>query len=133
MRLSKNFILSEFTQSDTAAQNGIANIPGKEEIKAIENLVVNLLQPIREIYNKPMRINSGFRCPELNKAVGGVSTSQHVKGEAADVACDNPQKLKDIIVNSGIDYDQIGIYSGFLHISLKLSGANRKNIFKGKY
>lgn len=133
MKISKNFELSEFTKSDTANRNGIYNFPGVDELKAIENLVINLLQPIREIYGKKMVINSGYRCPELNEAVGGVLSSQHTKGEAADVACDNPEELKSLIVSSGLAYDQIGVYKHFLHISLKLSGQNRHHIFKGGY
>ena len=85
MKLSENFELREFTRSDTATRKGIANDPGVQEVKAIENLVTNLLQPLRKVYGKRMVINSGYRCLELNKVVGGVPTSQHTKGEAADV------------------------------------------------
>ena len=97
MKISENFELKEFTRSDTAMRKEIANDPGVQEVKAIENLVVNLLQPLREKYGKRMVINSGYRCPELNKAVGGVPTSQHTKGEAADVACEHPAYLVECL------------------------------------
>lgn len=133
MKLSENFELKEFTQSDTATRKGIANDPGVTEVKAIENLAANLLQPLRKAYAKRMVINSGYRCPELNKAVGGVPTSQHEKGEAADVACTHPAYLIECLKKSGLDFDQCIQYSSFVHLSLKLSGANRKQYLKGGY
>lgn len=133
MKLSNNFELREFTESDTATRKGIYNYPGVDERKALDNLVTNLLQPLRDLYGKKMIINSGYRCPELNKEVGGVPASQHVKGEAADVACDNPEEVKNLLLSSGLEFDQIGVYKRFVHISLKLSGKNRKAVFKGGY
>lgn len=133
MKLSENFELKEFTDSKTASRKGIANNPGVNEVKAIENLVTKLLQPLREAYGKRMVINSGYRCPELNKAVGGVQASQHVKGEAADVACEHPAFLIECLKRSGLDFDQCIQYSTFVHLSLRLSGQNRKQYLKGKY
>lgn len=133
MKISENFELKEFTHSDTASRKGIANDPDIKEVKAIENLVTNLLQPLRKAYGKRMVINSGYRCPELNKAVGGVPTSQHTKGEAADVACEHPVYLVECLRKSGLDFDQCIQYSTFVHLSLKLSGQNRKQYLKGKY
>lgn len=133
MRLSENFELTEFVKSDMATRKGIANDPGVSELKAIENLAMNLLQPLRKAYGKRMIINSGYRCPELNKAVGGVPASQHVKGEAADVACEHPAYLVECLKKSGLDFDQCIQYSTFVHLSLKLSGTNRKQYLKGGY
>lgn len=133
MKLSENFELSEFTRSDTATREGIVNNPGDKEIVALQNLVVKLLQPLREVYSKRMKINSGYRCPELNKAVKGSATSQHLKGEAADVACEHPAYLVECLKKSGLDFDQCIQYSTFVHLSLKLSGQNRKQYLKGKY
>lgn len=133
MKLSENFELKEFTASDTATRKGIANDPGVSEVKAIENLAVKLLQPLRKAYGKRMVINSGYRCPELNKAVGGVPTSQHVKGEAADVACTHPAYLVECLKKLGLDFDQCIQYSTFVHLSLKVAGGNRKQYLKGKY
>lgn len=133
MKLSENFELSEFTKSDTATRKRIANNPTPEAVKAIENLVTNLLQPLRNVYGKRMVINSGYRCPELNEAVDGASTSQHIKGEAADVACEHPAYLVECLRKSGLDFDQCIQYSTFVHLSLKLSGQNRKQYLKGRY
>lgn len=133
MKISENFELKEFTDSNTAELKGIANNPGVQEAKAIENLVTKLLQPLRLIYGKRMVINSGYRCPELNAAVGGVPTSQHLKGEAADVACEHPSYLVECLRKSGLDFDQCIQYSTFVHLSLKLSGQNRRQYLKGRY
>ena len=133
MKISENFELKEFTHSDTAIRKGIANDPGVSEVKAIENLAVKLLQPLRKVYGKRMVINSGYRCPELNKVVGGVATSQHVKGEAADVACAHPAYLVECLRKSGLDFDQCIQYSTFVHLSIRMDGQNRKQYLKGKY
>lgn len=133
MKLSENFELSEFTKSDKATEKGIVNNPGSNEVAALQNLVVNLLQPLRKVYGKRMVINSGYRCPELNKAVKGVPTSQHVKGEAADVACEHPAYLVECLKKSGLDFDQCIQYSSFVHLSLKAEGQNWKQYLKGKY
>lgn len=133
MKLSENFTLSEFTASDTARRKGIDNSPGIEALKAIENLVVNLLQPLRRAYGRPMVVNSGFRSSELNREVGGTPTSQHMKGEAADIACETPEYLVTCLIKSGLVFDQCGIYSSFVHLSLKKEGKNRNQFFKGKY
>lgn len=81
----KYFSIKELCKSDTAKARGIDNTPN-EEVKAnLEALIDNVLDPLREAYGKPIYINSGYRCPELNKAVGGVSTSEHQSGRAADI------------------------------------------------
>lgn len=133
MKLSENFELSELTQSDTATRKGIVNNPGAAEVAALQNLAVKLLQPLRKAYGKRMVINSGYRCPELNKAVKGSATSQHVKGEAADVACEHPAYLVECLRKSGLDFDQCIQYSTFVHLSLKVAGQNRKQYLKGGY
>lgn len=81
----KYFTIRELTRSDTAIAKGIDNTPSEQIIKNITELIDNVLDPLREWYNKPIYINSGYRCPKLNKAVGGVSNSFHVKGMAADI------------------------------------------------
>lgn len=133
MKLSENFELSEFTDSEKATEKGIVNNPGVKEVAALQNFATKLLQPLRKVYGKRMIINSGYRCPELNKAVGGVPTSQHTKGEAADVACEHPAYLVECLKKSGLDFDQCIQYSSFVHLSLKLSGQNRKQYLKGGY
>ncbi|MBQ0062127.1 MAG: DUF882 domain-containing protein [Bacteroidales bacterium] len=86
MNLSKNFKLEEFTKSETAARLHIDNnIKDKEIEKNVEALCINVLQPLRDYVGNPVKISSGYRCPALNKAVNGSSTSQHMQGEAADI------------------------------------------------
>lgn len=94
-KISKNFSLNEFTKSDTAIKLYIDNdLPCNGEDINIKNLVVYLLQPLRDKFGS-MTVNSGYRSKELNKAVGGVSTSQHLKGKAADITF-NEAKLIDV-------------------------------------
>lgn len=83
--MGKYFSLDELCHSDTAKARGIDNTPSEEVKKNLEALIENVLDPLREAYGKPIYINSGYRCSELNKAVGGVSTSEHQSGRAADI------------------------------------------------
>ena len=85
MKLTEHFKLNEFTASSTAKLRGIDNTPTDIIVARILNLCRLVLEPLRQAYGKPIIISSGYRCPALNKAVGGVSTSQHMKGEAADL------------------------------------------------
>ena len=90
MKLSKNFTLEELVFSITANNHGINNTPNAEVKAALKRLAVEVLQPIREAWCQPIVITSGYRCPALNKAVGGVKNSQHVLGQAADIKASNP-------------------------------------------
>lgn len=136
--ISKNFSYKEFEESETAVRKGIANVINTTEIRdSVKALVLNVLQPLRDAWGKPLHINSGYRCPALNEAVGGVATSQHVKGQAADVACDNPYELASLAKELNLPYDQMILYPTFVHFSHKLNGKQRKKIlynwrYKGK-
>lgn len=130
-KLSENFTLEEFTRSDKAKELGITNEPGDKELAALRVLVSRTIQPLRDKLGVPIHVNSGYRCPELNKAVGGVPTSQHQKGEAADLSIDG--KANDILEaleNNNIPFDQAILYrkQNFLHVSLKLDGVQRSNV-----
>ena len=131
--ISKNFSYSEFTKSDTAArkhiQNEITTFEVRDNIKA---LVDNLLQPLRDAWDAPLFINSGYRCPELNEAVGGVATSQHVLGMAADVSCSNPYELAKLVKKLRLPFDQMGLYDTFVHLSYRDDGENRNQIIYSK-
>lgn len=131
MKISNNFDLDEFLKSSSHPE--IKNEPTQEEQSNIIALVVNVLQPLRNSWGKPLSINSGFRCDELNKKVGGVPTSQHRKGQAADVRCSDPKGLLKCLLAMNIDFDQAGVYSSFLHISFRKQGGNRRQVFYGKY
>ena len=134
----KYFTISELTRSDKARELHIDNTPFSYEVVAnLENLIENILDPIREAWGKPLHVNSGYRCPALNKAVGGKPTSQHLKGEAADITAGSKaenKKLFEMIKESGLVYDQLIDEYGFswVHISLKKDGGNRKQIIRVK-
>lgn len=131
--ISENFSYREFEKSATAEKEGIINIIHTVQVRdSIKALVDEVLQPLRTAWGKPLAINSGYRCPELNKAVGGVATSQHVKGEAADVACDDPLALAQLAYDTGLPYDQMILYPDFVHFSHKLSGEQRRQVLYNK-
>ena len=103
----------------------------------LQALVYNVLDPVRERYGKPIKVNSGYRCLIHNRTVGGVPGSQHVKGEAADIAPAGLQftayglkelaRLVEVIKENG-KYDQLIIYPTFVHVSWKRSGGNRRQV-----
>lgn len=124
--ISKNFSYLEFEASETADRKGICNVINTFEVRdAVKALVLNVLQPLRDNWGKPLHINSGYRCPELNIEVGGMPTSQHVKGEAADVACDKPVELARLAAAMHLPYDQMILYPTFVHFSHRLKGKQR--------
>ena len=97
MQLSTNFRLSEFTRSDTAKRLGIENeCSSVEQVLNLAYLCHMVLQPLRDKFG-PIRITSGYRCPELNDAVGGVKNSQHMRGEAADIHLPSVDKGKEYL------------------------------------
>lgn len=131
--ISKNFSYSEFEKSDTATRlhinNAITSFEVRDNIKA---LVENILQPLRDAWGGPLFINSGYRCLELNKAVGGVPTSQHCVGQACDVGVTDPYALAKLAKRMKLDYDQMIVYSSFVHFSYRRDGGNRGQILYNK-
>ena len=134
-KLSRNFDWSEFTKSDTAARLHINNAITSWEVRDnIKALVDDVLQPLRDAWGGPLFINSGYRCLELNKAVGGVPTSQHVLGQGADVGCTDPLALARLIKRMRLDVDQVILYPSFVHISYRRDGCNRNRfLYSPKY
>ena len=125
MRLSKNFILSEITRSNTAKRLGIDNGPDKNHLRSIQRLITNLIQPMRDALG-PIRISSGYRNPNVNRAIGGSTKSQHCKGEALDLQfwkdgkiCN--KEIYDWVLSSDVEFDQMINEFDFswIHISLK--------------
>lgn len=121
-KLSEHFTLEELTSSDTADRLGIDNSPTLLEIEHAKQYLVPGLEQLRELFKKPIVINSGFRSKALNKAVPGSSdTSQHTKFEAADIRCPefgNILSLAKAIIASDIKFDQlIYEYGSWIHIS----------------
>ena len=135
MRLSKNFVLSEITHSNTAKRLGISNEPTKEHLQNMQHLITVLLQPLRDALG-PIRISSGYRNPSLNRAIGGSRSSQHCKGQALDIQFwemgqMNNKVIYDFILDSNMEFDQMINEFDFawIHISLKDKG-NRKQVLE---
>ena len=131
--LSENFTYMEFEESETADKLGIDNTINRDLIRNnIKELVFHILQPLRDKFNVPIHINSGYRCLKLNAAVGGVPSSQHVMGQAADIVVEGkkPIEVAKMIVEMGLPYDQIGLYGTFVHVSV--SSRQRNHIFYDK-
>lgn len=129
--MGKYFSVNELTNSSVANQKKIDNTPPPQIKVKITSLINNLLDPIREQWAHPITVNSGFRCPVLNKAVGGAATSQHMKGEAADITAGSPQKNKqlfELIVASGLPFDQLIDEKGYSWLHVSYSASNRNQI-----
>jgi len=133
MKLSDNFSLAELIKSQTAERCNIDNNPDKEHIVSLEKLCDNILQPVRDYFQKPVMISSGYRSPELSQKIGSSSRSQHCKGQAADFEIPgvSNKELADFI-NDNLDFDQVilefhdpnEINSGWVHASY-VGDANR--------
>lgn len=127
--ITKNFSYREFERSEVADAKHICNVITSFDVRdSIRALTENVLQPLRDAWGKPLKVNSGYRCKALNAAVGGVPTSQHVKGEAADIAAGDPVKLARLAVKLGLPFDQMILYPTFVHFSHKPNGEQRGQI-----
>lgn len=129
------FTISELIRSDTAIQKRIWNGATKEAEDNLIALVGAVLDPLRKAYGKPIRVTSGYRNKAVNKAVGGVANSQHMKGEAADIDTGSKaenRKLAKLIVELKLPFDQLideANYS-WIHVSYKRVGDNRGQILR---
>ena len=138
MQMSPHFKLIEFTRSETGTRKKIDNTPSAEHAQNLKNVCEKILEPVRNHYGKPVRVNSGYRGPALNAAVGGSSKSQHCNGEAVDFEIDglaNPELAKWVTENC--EFDQVilefydpkeGPNSGWVHASYTTKGPNRRQI-----
>lgn len=127
----KYFTIKELCKSDTASSKGIDNSPNSEIVNNLTQLVDNILDPLREKYGKPIRVNGGYRCPELNKAVGGAKTSQHMQGLAADITAGSPSENKilfKLIQDMNLPFDQLIDEKKFSWIHVSYSKKPRKQI-----
>lgn len=136
-QITKNFTLKELTYSDTAKAKKIDNTPSEEEYKKMKTLCEKVLQPLRDKLGKPVSINSCYRGKLLNEAVGGAKTSQHCKGEAADIEIKGMSNY-DLCcyIRDNFDFDQLileyadnlknDINSGWCHVSYVSPQSNRK-------
>ena len=135
MRLSANFTLQEFTKSQTATRQGLDNTPNEQHLASAKVLFENVVQKVRDHFGVTV-INSGYRGPALNEAVGGSTKSQHCKGEAVDIECPGTPNY-DVAnwIKENLEFDQLilefytpGIPdSGWVHVSYKSEG-NRKHV-----
>jgi hypothetical protein len=134
-RLSKNFTLTEFTKSQTASRRGLDNTPNEQHLQNAKLLFENVVQKVRDQFGITV-INSGYRGPALNEAVGGSNKSQHCKGEAVDIEC--PGQSNYMVakwIEENLDFDQLILEfyipgkenSGWVHVSYKSEG-NRKSV-----
>lgn len=134
--ISKDFSYREFEASPTAERKGICNVITTAAVRdAVKELVEKVLQPLRDRVGHPLRINSGYRCPELNRAVGGVATSQHVKGEAVDIAAEDPHELAKVVRDTPEiwrEVDQMILYPTFVHFSHRKGGPQRRQLLYNK-
>lgn len=130
----KHFTMGEMMRSDTAARKGINNKCTKEDADRLKKLIENVLDPLREAYGKPIVVNSGYRCPALNKAVGGSKTSDHMKGCAADIhgtpntKAEN-KRLFELVKSLDLPFDQLINEKNlsWIHVSHR-EGNNRKQV-----
>lgn len=128
----KHFTIHELTRSATADRKGIDNTPSKQVIENLTALVDNVLDPLREAWGKPIHVNSGYRCPELNRAVGGAPGSQHMKGEAADITAGSQalnRKLYILLRNLDLPVDQAINEHDFKWIHVSYGPKHRRHFF----
>jgi zinc D-Ala-D-Ala carboxypeptidase len=126
MNLTANFTLSELVKSDTALRHDMDNTPGEIEIENLKRLAEKVLQPVREHYQRGVKVNSGFRHPEVNAKVGGSKTSDHCKGQAADIEIPGvPNADLAQWITQNLDFTQVILEfytqgvpdSGWVHVS----------------
>jgi zinc D-Ala-D-Ala carboxypeptidase len=126
MNLTANFTLSELTKSETALRHGMDNTPGETEIANLKTLAEKVLQPVREHYQRGVKVNSGYRAPEVNQKVGGSRTSDHCKGQAADIEIPGvPNADLAQWITENLDFTQVILEfytqgvpdSGWVHVS----------------
>jgi hypothetical protein len=141
MQLSTNLSLAEVTRSETAKRRGISNMPTAEHIENFKKLAINIFQPIREHFGKPILISSGYRSAELNKAIGGSLSSQHCSGEAIDIDMDGTDITNKQIfdyIKDNLNFDQMIWEFGtdtnpdWVHVSFASNRSQRKQILVAK-
>lgn len=133
----KYFTIKELSASSEARRMGIDNTPTPKARANLTALVEAVLDPLRERYGYPIMVSSGYRCPRLNKAVGGAATSQHVKGEAADIYVAQPKDKAMLfsLIYYLLPYDQLIWERGndeapaWIHVSYR-EGANRRECLR---
>jgi zinc D-Ala-D-Ala carboxypeptidase len=123
--ISEHFTYEELTRSQTALRRGFDNTPNVGQIENLHRLAIMILEPVRNLLGVPMQVDSGFRCPELNAAVGGAEQSAHLDVDACDFVPIGMslQEAFDRIRHSPLPYDQIIIEcNAWIHIGIAPTG-----------
>lgn len=130
--MGKYFTINELCKSSVAANKGIDNTPTQEIIDNLNELIDNVLDPLREWYGMPIHIESGYRCPELNKAVGGVSNSFHTMGYAADIDMGEKEDNQPIFdyIKDNLPFTELGFEGDgrWIHVAF-VKGREDKEVF----
>ena len=134
MSVHKYFSIEEMCHSDTAIAQGITNKPTQPIIDSLDALIEHVLDPLREAYGQPIIVSSGYRCKRLNKAVGGVSNSQHLIGEAADISVrpkgdKKGNKVLFEYIRKNLPYDQLIWENGGVWVHVSYRKQNRHQCF----
>lgn len=127
----KYFTFTEMERSNTAVRHAIDNTAPEEARKNMAALVDMVLDPVREAWGKPITVTSGYRCPELNRIVGGSKTSHHMRGMAADITTGNRvenRRLFQLIQDIGVPFTQLIDENNFswVHVSLDRADVRRQ-------
>ena len=135
--MGKYFSIAELTKSSTAIKKKINNTPTKEVEKNLNQLIDNILDPLREAWGQPIIVGSGYRCEALNKAVGGAAHSQHKLGQAADIhtksdSVEDNKKLFELIKQLKLPFDQLINEYNYNWIHVSYSPRNRRQILNIK-
>ena len=134
--MGKYFTVAEMVKSETADKHGIDNRMPKAFIFNLINLIDKVLDPLREAYGKPIIVTSGYRCEELNKAVGGSKTSEHMKGMAVDIVGnpntkDENRKLFNLVQELGLPFTQLIDEKNFSWVHVSYDSCNvKKQVLK---
>jgi hypothetical protein len=141
MKISEHLYLAEVIRSESAKRKGISNEPTAEHLENFKKLAENIFEPIRNHFNVPIHISSGYRSKALNAAIGGSLTSQHCSGEAIDIDMDGSSsgvtnKMVFDFIKANLNFDQMIWEFGnsnnpdWVHVSYESTGKQRKQILK---
>lgn len=128
------FTFAEFVSSRTASRLGIENIPQPQHVLAMRKLCNDVLDPLRDSLGMPIRVTSGFRSPELNKALKGADHSQHMLGQAADIKVKGmtSDQIASEVLRLKLPFDQLIWYApsrgGHVHVSISVGGTPRGEV-----
>ena len=137
MKLTNNFTLEELTKSETALRRGLDNTPTVEVVENLQVLAEKVLQPVRDHFAKGVKVNSGYRAPEVNAAVGGSKTSDHCKGMAADIEIPGlPNAELAEWIEANLEFTQVILEfytpgvpdSGWVHVSYDPANLKKQSL-----